>query len=80
MNSNRPGTPPEKLDTQLPDKQSSVEFQLFTSLLRREGGWFVNHVLYLTSAPLGSRTIRIMWQRLLRPLGRFRRRSVASIF
>ena len=35
-------TPPEELDTQVPDKQCSVGFQLFTSLLRRGGGWFAN--------------------------------------
>jgi hypothetical protein len=37
--------PPEDLDTQVPDKQGSVGFQLFTLLLRRGGGWFANHAL-----------------------------------
>ena len=32
--------PPEELDTQVPDKQCTVEFQLFTSLLRVRRGWF----------------------------------------
>ncbi len=30
----------------------------------------------LTAAPLGSRTVRIICQRLLQPTGRFRRRSL----
>ena len=37
--------PPEELDTEVPDKQCSVEFQLFTSLLRFGSGWFANHAL-----------------------------------
>lgn len=36
---------PEELDTQVPDKQGSVGFQLFTSLLRFRSGWFANHAL-----------------------------------
>jgi len=32
--------------------------------------------LQRTAAPLGSRTARIIRQRLLRPAGRFRRRSL----
>jgi hypothetical protein len=36
---------PEVLDTQVPDKQCAVQFQFFTSLLRRGGGWFANHAL-----------------------------------
>ena len=39
--------PPEELDTQVPDKQCTVEFQLFTSLLRVRRGWFANHALAL---------------------------------
>ena len=41
-------SPPEELDTQVPDKQSAVEFQLFTSLLRVRRGWFANHALQRT--------------------------------
>jgi hypothetical protein len=37
--------PPDKLDTEVPDKQCSVEFQLFTLLLRFGSGWFANHAL-----------------------------------
>ena len=37
--------PPEELDTQVPDKQSSVGFQLFTSLLLVRRGWFANQAL-----------------------------------
>jgi len=50
--------PPEELDTQVPDKQCSVGFQLFTSLLRRGGGWFANHALQRTrpSRPGCNRT------------------------
>jgi len=33
---------PEELDTVVPDKQYSVEFQLFTSLLHFGSGWFAN--------------------------------------
>jgi len=40
--------PPEELDAQVPDKQGSVEFQLFPSLLRFGSGWFANHLLHLT--------------------------------
>jgi hypothetical protein len=36
-------TPPEELDTPVPDKQCAVEFQFFTAWLRRSGGWFANH-------------------------------------
>ena len=32
--------PPEELDTQVPDKQGGVGFQLFTSLLLVRRGWF----------------------------------------
>ena len=39
---------PEELDTQAPDKQCGVEFQLFTSLLRFRSGWFANHALQRT--------------------------------
>jgi hypothetical protein len=35
----------EELDTQVPDNQCSVGFQLFASLLRRRGGWFANKSL-----------------------------------
>ena len=38
---------PEELDTQVSDKQSGVEFQLFTSLLLDRRGWFANHALSL---------------------------------
>jgi hypothetical protein len=37
--------PPEELDTQVPDKQGGVGFQLFTSLLPATRGWFANHSL-----------------------------------
>lgn len=37
--------PPEELDTQVPDKQSSADFQLFMSLLRGGRGRFANHAL-----------------------------------
>jgi hypothetical protein len=37
--------PPEELDTQVPDKQGGVGFQLFTSLLPATRGWFANHAL-----------------------------------
>ena len=40
--------PPEELDTQVADKQGSVEFQLFTSLLRFRSGWFANKSLQRT--------------------------------
>ena len=36
---------PEELDTQVPDKQCGVAFQLFASLLRFGSGWFANHAL-----------------------------------
>jgi hypothetical protein len=45
-------SPPEELDTQVPDKQGSVEFQLFTSLLPATRGWFANHSLQPT--PVGA--------------------------
>jgi hypothetical protein len=47
--------PPEELDTQVPDKQCAVEFQFFTSLLRRGGGWFANHALHPATAGRPSR-------------------------
>jgi hypothetical protein len=40
--------PLEELDTQVPDNQCSVGFQLFASLLRRRGGWFANKSLQAT--------------------------------
>ncbi len=57
----RPWWPPEELDTQVPEKQASVGFQLFTSLLRFGSGWFANHALQPTRAgALGSsRTARL---------------------
>jgi len=33
--------------------------------------------LHLTAAPLGSRTVQTICQRLLQPTGRFRRRSLS---
>ena len=40
--------PPEELDAQVADGQAGGEFQIFTSLLHRGGGWSANHALYLT--------------------------------
>ena len=42
--------PPEELDTQVPDKQSGVGFQLFTSLLLVRRGWFANQALQRLTA------------------------------
>jgi len=47
MKNDPSNAPPEELDMQVPEKQGSVEFQLFTSLLRFGGGWFANHSLSL---------------------------------
>jgi hypothetical protein len=33
-------------------------------------------LLHLTAAPLGRRTVQIIWQRLLQPTGCFRQRSL----
>jgi hypothetical protein len=38
-----------------------------------------NFPLHLTAAPLCSRTVRIICQRLLQPTGRFRRRSLSLV-
>ncbi len=40
--------PPEELDTQAPENQWAVEFQLFASLLHFGSGWFANHALQRT--------------------------------
>ena len=69
--------PPEKLDMQTVDTQCRLLFQFLTSLLRFRSGWFANHALQRTAAPLGSRTVQVIWQRLLQPTGRFRRRSLS---
>ncbi len=37
--------PPEKLEVQIVDMQHRTPFQFLTSLLRRRGGWFANHLL-----------------------------------
>jgi hypothetical protein len=37
--------PPEELDSQVPDLQSRRVRPLFTSLVRRRGGWVANHAL-----------------------------------
>jgi hypothetical protein len=34
--------------------------------------------LQRTAAPLFSRTVQVIWQRLLQPTGRFRRRTLSS--
>ena len=39
----------------------------------------VSRALQLTAAPLGSRTVRVICQRLLQPTGGFRRRSLTYI-
>jgi hypothetical protein len=39
----------------------------------------LNHTLHLTAAPLGSWTVQVIWQRLLQPTGRFRRRSLSLV-
>jgi hypothetical protein len=44
----------EELDTQVPDKQCGVEFQLFTSLLRFRSGWFANHALRTAAGAISS--------------------------
>jgi hypothetical protein len=40
----KPTRPPEKLDMQTVDVQSTLPFQFLTSLLRVRRGWFANHV------------------------------------
>ena len=50
--------PPEKLDAQMPDKQGVVGSQLFTSLLRRGGGWFANRALQTPKRVERSRRAR----------------------
>jgi hypothetical protein len=50
-------SPPEELDTQVPDKQRGVEFQLFTSLLRRRGGWFANTSVEPTAYAVSFRVV-----------------------
>ena len=49
MKSHEAATPPAELDTEVPDKQGSGGFQLFTSLLHFRSGWFANHALHLTA-------------------------------
>ena len=44
-------TPPDKLDTQVPELQCGVGTQFFTSLLRRRGGWVANHALQRLTRP-----------------------------
>ena len=39
---------PEELDTQVPENQWAVDFQLFASLLHFGSGWFANHALQRT--------------------------------
>jgi len=39
-----------------------------------------SRALQRTAAPLGTRTVRVLCQRLLQPTGRFRRRSVSLAF
>ena len=48
---NRFPTPPEVLDTKVPDKHCRVEFQLYTSLLRFGSGWFASHELQRSRPP-----------------------------
>ena len=48
-------TPPEELDTQVPDKQRGVENQLVTSLLLVRRGWFANHALQRTAPRITAR-------------------------
>jgi hypothetical protein len=42
--------PPEELDTQVPENQWAVDFQLFASLLHFGSGWFANHALQRAAA------------------------------
>jgi hypothetical protein len=46
--------------------------------VRRAAAGF-NQSLQRTAAPQGSRTVRVIWQRLLQPTGRFRRRSLSLV-
>jgi hypothetical protein len=46
--------PPEELDTQVPEKQGGVGFQLFTSLLPAMRGWFASHSLQPTAPPMNN--------------------------
>ena len=52
---------PEELDTQVPDKQGGVGFQLFTSLLLVRRGWFANHALQRTAAGRRGCNQRAPW-------------------
>jgi len=61
---------PEELDTEVPDKQGSAEFQLFTSLLRFGSGWFANHALQRTAAGRRGCNRRASWPPSL-SLGRY---------
>ena len=39
----------------------------------------LTRALQRTAAPLGRRTVRVIWPRLLQPTGRFRRRSLSLV-
>ena len=69
--------PPEEVDAQTPDKRGVVANQLFTSLLRRGGGWFANQALQRTAASRRICSRRVSWPPSL-SLGRsvFRRKRL----
>ena len=70
-------TPPEKLDAQAVDMQRCLPFQFLTSLLRRGGGWFANHALLRTAAPLFTSNRFMKFKSLLSAQRQPRRLSVS---
>jgi hypothetical protein len=53
--------PPEELDSQVPDLQSRLVHQLFTSLVRRCSGWFDKQALHRTRYDATICNSRVPW-------------------
>lgn len=51
---------------------------LWSQICRRRF-YGLTRALQRTAAPLSSRTVRVIWPRLLQPTGRFRRRSLSLV-